>query len=172
MIIHMRLQIGTGLFVLELGPSSPHKEYLPSSDNCVEMSGGNVLKTKGNFHMGTQTHCLYVCANVHFMKLSGLFFAGTLVGKEKHQKYSRWPSQCILSNSCPKNPVDVSFQKWWIKVAGSFLKTIDMSIIFRTLHQDLHSRAKKLILVQIFEKNHSKPYLRATVTIFPQGQTY
>ena len=44
---------------------------------------------------------------------------------------------------------------------------IDMSIIFRTLHQDLHSRAKKLILVQIFEKNHSKLYLRATVTIFP-----
>ena len=73
-IIHMQLQIGTVPFVLELGPSSPHKEYLPSSDNCVEMSGGNVLKTKGNFHMGTQTHCLYVCANVHFMKLSGLFF--------------------------------------------------------------------------------------------------
>ena len=60
-IIHMQLQIGTVPFVLELGPSSPHKEYLPSSDNCVEMSGGNVLKTKGNFHMGTQTHCLYVC---------------------------------------------------------------------------------------------------------------
>ena len=73
-IIHMQLQIGTVPYVLELGPSSPHKEYLPSSDNCVEMSGGNVLKTKGNFHMGTQTHCLYVCANVHFMKLSGLFF--------------------------------------------------------------------------------------------------
>ena len=70
----MELQIGTVSFVLGLGPSSPHKEYLPSSDNCVEMSGGNVLKTKGNFHMETQTHCLYVCANVHFMKLSGLFF--------------------------------------------------------------------------------------------------
>ena len=37
-----------------------------------------------------------------------------------------------------------------------------MSIIFRTLHQDLHSRAKKLVLVQIFEENHSKPYLRTT----------
>ena len=73
-IIHIQFQIGTVPFALELGPSSPHKEYLPSSDNCVEMSGGNVLKTKGNFHMGTQTHCLYVCANVHFMKLSGLFF--------------------------------------------------------------------------------------------------
>ena len=77
-IIHMQLQIGTVPFVLELGPSSPHKEYLPSSDNCVEMSGGNVLKTKGNFHMGTQTHCLYVCANVHFMKyVRTFFFAGT-----------------------------------------------------------------------------------------------
>ena len=57
----MQLQIGTVPFVLELGPSSPHKEYLPSSDNCVEMSGGNVLKTKGNFHMAGDTHKSIVC---------------------------------------------------------------------------------------------------------------
>ena len=81
-IIHMQLQIGTVPFVLELGPSSPHKEYLPSSDNCVEMSGGNVLKTKGNFHMGTQTHCLYVCLRkCSFYEVVRTFFCWNL-GRE------------------------------------------------------------------------------------------
>ena len=33
--------------------------------------------------MGTQTHCLYVCANVHFMKLSGLFLVVVPAASEK-----------------------------------------------------------------------------------------
>ena len=161
----MRLQIGTGLFVLELGPSSPHKEYLPSSDNCVEMSGGNVLKTKGNFHMGTQTHCLCMSAQMFILwSCQDFFLLEPWSGRKNTRSIVGGHHSVSYQTVFKKKHV---FQKWWIKVAGSFLKTIDMSIIFRTLHQDLHSRAKKLILVQIFEKNHSKPYLRATVTIFP-----
>lgn len=144
----MQLQIGTVPFVLELGPSSPHKEYLPSSDNCVEMSGGNVLKTKGNFHMGTQTHCLYVCANVHFMKLSGLFFLLEPWPRRKNTRSivgGHHNSQCILSNSCPKTLLMSPFRNTdFDKSSVVFFKNDTYVHNFSNalnVHQDLHSRA-------------------------------